>query len=90
MQKIYKYFTLSVLSLALVYAVYSFFPAQSVEAQNSKIEKCAEQNIFVLEDTAARTVHLAYDFERGKIHIVQTQKGYNPPVLTVTTKNLVQ
>ena len=93
MQKFYRYFTLSVLSLALVYAGYSFLPApagNTAEAQNNSVEKCAEQNVFVLEDTGVRTVHLAYDFERGKVHIVQVQKGYNPPVMTITTKNIVQ
>lgn len=95
MQKFYKYFTLSVLSLTVIWFVSSLISngaAQTVSAQQIKqqTEVCANQNVFPLEDTPARTVHLVYDFSRATVSIVQIQKGYNPPELTVRTRPLGQ
>lgn len=95
MQKFYKYFTLSVLSLSLVWFVSSLVSGGAdgtVSAQQIKqqTEVCANQNVFALEDTPARTVHLVYDFSRSTVSIVQIQKGYNPPELTVRSRPLGQ
>ncbi len=93
MQKFYKYFTLSVLSLTILWLGSWFFPVgigQTVEAQNKNVAEFAEQNVYVLEDNASRTLHLVYDLERGKVHLVNIQKTYSPMVFTVTTKNIGQ
>lgn len=93
MQKFYKYFTVTVLAVTILWLGYSVFPAkigQKVEAQNKDDLHYGGQNVYVLSDTPTLTLHLVYDFERGKVHLVQLQKNFNPMVFTVTTKNLSQ
>ena len=93
MQTFYKYFTLSILSFALMCLVsWLVFDRMepTVAAQVKADENCRPQNIYVLEDNPNRTVHLVYDFSRGTVSIVQIQKGYTPPEITVRTKNLAQ
>ena len=89
MQKFYKYFTLTVISLAVISFVSTLFSGgaeATVAAQTKTAEICGSQNIFVIEDSNNRTVHAVYDFSRATVSIVQIQKGYNPPELTVRTK----
>lgn len=93
MQKFYRYFTLSVVALAFMslfsWAIFNQ-TAQTVEAQTKTDESCRSQSLYILEDNATKTVHLVYDFSRGTVSIVQIQKGYNPPEVTIRTKSLVQ
>jgi len=91
MQKFYKFFTLTTLSLMVIWLGSTFIfggAEQTVSAQNKQTEVCGAQNIFVIEDTNVRMVHLVYDFSRSTISVVQIQKGYNPPEMTVRTKPL--
>ena len=91
MQRFYKFFTLTTLSLLAIWSASTFIfvgAEQSVSAQSKQTEVCGAQNVFVIEDSAARTVHLVYDFTRPNVSIVQVQKGYNPPEVTVRTRPL--
>ena len=93
MQKFYKFFTLTTLSLMVVWFASTLISGgaeQSVSAQNKQTEVCGAQNIFVIEDTNVRMVHLVYDFSRSTASIVQVQKGYNPPEMTIRTRPLGQ
>lgn len=93
MQKFYRYFTLSVLALTLM-SLFSWLifnqTATTVEAQTKTDENCRPQNLFVLEDNPVKTVHLIYDFSRGTVSIVQIQKNYTVPEITVRVKSLTQ
>lgn len=93
MQKFYRYFTLSVLALTLM-SLFSWLifnqTATTVEAQTKMDENCRLQNLFVLEDNPSKTVHLIYDFSRGTVSIVQIQKNYTVPEITVRVKSLTQ
>ena len=89
MQKFYKFFTLVTLALLMLWTVSMIFSSgaeQSVSAQTKQAETCTAQNIFVIEDGTTRTVHLVYDFSRSSVSVVQIQKGYNPPEITVKSK----
>lgn len=93
MQKFYRFFTLATLSLMLVWIASTFIfggAEETVSAQNKQAEICGAQNVFVIEDSAGRTVHLVYDFSRSTVSIVQIQKGYNPPEINVRTRPLGQ
>lgn len=89
MQKFYKFFTLTTLALLTIWFVSTIFSngaEQTVSAQ-TKAETCAAQSIFVIEDGTAKTVHLVYDFSRSIVSVVQIQKGYSPPEITVKSKS---
>lgn len=91
MQKFYKFFTLTTLSLMVIWFASTLIfggAEQSVSAQSKQTEACGAQNVFVIEDTNVRMVHLVYDFSRSTVSVVQIQKGYNPPEMTVRTKPL--
>jgi hypothetical protein len=93
MQKFYKFFTLTTLALLTIWFVTTIFSKgadQSVSAQTKQSEACGAQHIFVIEDGTARAVHLVYDFNRSQISIVQIQKGFNPPEVTVRSKPFAQ
>jgi hypothetical protein len=93
MHKFYKFFTLTTLALLTIWFVSTLFSKgaeQSVSAQTKQMETCAAQNVFVIEDGTARTVHLVYDFSRSTVSVVQIQKGYNPPEITVKSKPFTQ
>lgn len=93
MQGFYKFFTLTTLALLLIWSASTFMSGgaeESVSAQTKQTEVCGAQNVFVIEESAGRTVHLAYDFSRSTVSIVQIQKGYNPPEINVRTRPLGQ
>lgn len=93
MQKFYKFFTLTTLPLMIVWCASAFIfggAENFVSAQTKPAEICAPQNIFVIEESGARTVHLLYDFSRSTVSIVQIQKGFSPPEVTVRTRPLGQ
>ncbi len=92
MQKFYKLFTMTTLALFAIWcgsAVFSKNTDGTVSAQSKQIETCAAQNVFVIEDSSSRTVHLIYDFSRSTVSLVQLQKGYTPDI-SVKTKPLAQ
>lgn len=91
MQKFYKFFTLTTLALSTIWFGSMFISGgaeESVSAQSKQVEVCGAQNVFVIEESTGRTVHLVYDFSRSIVSIVQIQKGYNPPEITVRSKPL--
>lgn len=93
MQKFYKFFTLTTLALSAIWfgsTIISGGAEESVSAQSKQAEVCGAQNVFVIEESNARTVHLVYDFSRSTVSIVQIQKGYNPPEINVRTRPLGQ
>lgn len=93
MQRFYKFFTLTTLALMAIWFASTFIfggAENSVSAQTKQTEVCGAQNVFVIEESAGRTVHLVYDFSRSTVSVVQIQKGYSPPEITVKSKPLAQ
>lgn len=92
LQKFYKFFTWSV--LIMVGAIFSSTIVSSQQAnppkQTNCLQDCCEQQIFVLENSQDKAIHLVYDFTRGTVTTVTVRKGYLPPDVITQTKRINQ
>jgi hypothetical protein len=93
MNKFYKYFTISVLSLSLLSGLFYLTGKQfltTVLAQDSenKHQDCDKYKVIILEDSQQKTVHVAYDFATQTVSVVQIQKVFSPPAIIINSKNL--
>ena len=98
MQKFYKYFTLSVLSLSIVWFSCGYIAGSTqtkVSAQSQVDEpktqlNCADKSIFLIEKDKNKITYLVYDFRRATVSVVKVRLDYQTPsISSIKTQSLL-